>query len=221
MTEDKKIGSRIKTARLLAGYTRSQMGDFGISVNTLQSWEMGRLHLSLKGAQKIVNALSKAGIQCSMEWLLTGKGLHPRTFKEVEEYLFNSNSNDLDLSLASLHTLSKEDIMAKEAAFFQVLNANSITMSISDDAMEPQFPVGGLIGGKRHEGIAISRIIGSNCIIETSSHHIYFRKLLSGTKPDRYNLTSINPSTKIENPIIYNQKIISAAPVLWHRYKEQ
>ena len=71
-------GRRVKMTRTLAGLSRKDLEDkYGISMHTLQSWELGRNPLTDKAASKLVEIFHSTGVSCSMQWLLEGAGKSP------------------------------------------------------------------------------------------------------------------------------------------------
>ena len=68
------VKDRIKQTRMLAGLSRKDMEDkYGIPSNTLQCWESGRVKLTEKGADRLISAFNKFGIECTKEWLFNGE----------------------------------------------------------------------------------------------------------------------------------------------------
>ncbi len=73
-------GQRLKLLRELADLTRDQLAALAkVSSASMSYWENAtHSGLSHKGAERIVAAVSKQGITCSVEWLLLGSGSGPR-----------------------------------------------------------------------------------------------------------------------------------------------
>lgn len=72
-------GLRITELRLKTHLTRRMFAlRHGFSPGTLQNWECGRYQgLSMAAAESLITAFKREGIQCSLEWLLHGKGQQP------------------------------------------------------------------------------------------------------------------------------------------------
>lgn len=134
-------GKRLKRIRQLAGLTRDALAaQAGVSKATFSYWENASLSsLSDKGAEKVVKALAKQGISCSLEWLLLGIGHSPQ-IKGLRLDLPNS-----DFSAAS--TPMVNDDLRAEIDLFQSLHADSIITTIKHAAMSPILAAGDVVGG--------------------------------------------------------------------------
>ena len=212
-------GDRLKRARVLAGLnTRREFEEkHQISANTLQGWEQGKNPLSEKGARRVVEALKKEGLMCTVEWLMHGKGMPPRPFDVLNAGV--GDSVRTDPVLAELNIREEENIY-RETQLFKELNLNSIVLTINDDAMEPYFSVGDYIGGVRLFNDEIERYLGTVCIIEFENNLILPRHLQKGSREGSYTASCTNPKTTAPPPLnLYDVKVISAAPILWHRKK--
>ncbi|OGT45453.1 MAG: hypothetical protein A3E82_03400 [Gammaproteobacteria bacterium RIFCSPHIGHO2_12_FULL_38_11] len=212
-------GERLRRARILAGIStrREFEKKYQVSANTLQGWEQGKNPLSKKGAKRILEALKNEGLICSMEWLIHGVGVPPRPFEMT--YGETPSSNDLDTFLSSLH-LQEEQAIYQELQTFKTNNTNSIIITISDDTMEPQFRAGDYVGGIRlTKPEDLQLYTGQPCIVELSDHTIIPRYLHADTESGTYTLSCTNFQSKNPPLNIFNAKIISAAPILWHRKK--
>ena len=211
-------GERLKRARLLAGInTRREFeAKYHISANTLQGWEQNKNPLSAKGANRVVQALKTEGLICSTEWLLHGQGMPPRPF----EMLNAGVREDLheNLSIVELN-LQEEEAIYAETQQFKKRTPNAIVLTLADDAMEPYYSLGDHLGGSKIADTEIKQYIGTACIIELENNMILPRFLHKGTIEGTYTLTGSNPKTKAMTLSMQNVKILSAAPILWHRRK--
>ncbi|MYM59071.1 hypothetical protein GTG28_07530 [Vibrio sp. OCN044] len=201
-------GERIRTARNLSGLTRQHILDkYGLNTNTLQSWELGRNKLSAKGAKKLAEVFESEGMKISQEWLLYGEGLPPQTkFFAAEEERYQAS-------------ISEDEAIQNEINFFRNNNKNSIVKIVLDDSMEPTFQRQSYVGGVLISNTDHELFVGKNCIVETSTGDTVIRRVHQAIKTRTYNLSSINPCTSSDVPIIYNATIISIAPIIWHRTK--
>ncbi|WP_133139687.1 helix-turn-helix domain-containing protein [Legionella genomosp. 1] len=212
-TDDQRInaGRRIKTARSLAGISRKDLEQkFGISMHTLQSWELGRNPLNEKTASKLVEILHSAGVSCSMQWLLNGSGKSPS--------LVNSDFVPfpvLDKDIAPL--LSQESSIQREIEFFKSNNPNAIAMMVSDDTMEPSYSKGDFVGGIKYlNAVDIEKCLGHDCIIEINEG-TYFRRLVK--RNSGFALVCLNAQTEVEEPVIFTKRILAVTPIIWHRWR--
>ena len=212
-------GERLRRARILAGIaTRREFEKkYQVSANTLQGWEQGKNPLSRKGAKRMIEALKTEGLMCSLEWLIDGSGVPPRQF----EMLVNELTSDTDLEkLFNAVDFQEEQAIYQELQTFKTHNPNPIIITVSDDAMEPQFRYDDYIAGTRlTKPEDIQRYFGYACIVELSDHTILPRCLQIGSEPNTYTLSCTNYQSKAATLNIFNARILSAAPVLWHRRK--
>lgn len=211
-------GERLRRARILAGIsTRREFEEkHNISANTLQGWEQGKNPLSEKGARRVIEAFKKEGLICSIEWLVEGHGMPPRPYEMIHAGLRDEVQNDQ--SLVDFN-LKEEEAIYKEIQLFRQLNNNAIVLTISDDSMEPYFSIGDYIGGCQIFSDHINEYMGKICIIELENNLILPRQLQPGKHPNCYTAACTNPQTSATPLNIYNVKIVSAAPILWHRRK--
>lgn len=213
-------GDRLRRARILAGIaTRREFEKkYHISANTLQGWEQGKNPLSKKGAKRIIEALKIEGLICSLEWLMNGSGVPPRPF-EMSNMAATVTETDLKNLLANLN-LQEEQAIYQEIQTFKTNNANAIIITISDDTMEPQFQTGDYIGGVRLTKTEdIHAHLGQPCIVELADHTILPRYIHADHESGNYTLSCTNFHSKSAPLNIFNARIISAAPILWHRRK--
>lgn len=209
-------GDRLRRARLLAGLnTRREFEQkHQISSNTLQGWEQNKNPLSTKGARRIIEALKKEGLLCSVEWLLHGTGLPPRAFEMI-----NAGINPAFLENHEQFNLHEEENIYQESQVFKSQKSNTIILNISDDAMEPYYALGDYIGGVQIDNSEIPQFLGQACIVELENNLILPRVIQPGAHPNVYNLSCTNPKTSATLLNFYNTKVISAAPIVWHRRK--
>ena len=211
-------GKRLRRARILAGLTtrREFEKKYKISANTLQGWEQGKNPLSEKGAKRVIEAFKYEGLLCSVEWLMNGTGMPPRPFELVQAGIKESYRAD---STITDFNLREEEAIYKEMQTFKERVGNSIILAIADDAMESYYAIGDYIGGSRIFGEEIKQYIGNTCIVELENNIIVPRVLHAGKSEGTYTLSCTNPKTTAFPLNLYNIKINSAAPILWHRRK--
>lgn len=212
-------GDRLRRARILAGIStrREFEKKYQISANTLQGWEQGKNPLSKKGAKRIIEALKVEGLICSLEWLMNGVGVPPRQFEIDQEEI--TSSTDLE-NLLNHMNLHEEQSIYQELQTFKTHNPHSIIITVSDNAMEPQFHSGDYIGGIRlTKAEDIRQYLGQACIVELADHTIVPRYVHADAESGTYTLSCTNFQSKVAPLNIFNVKILSAAPILWHRKK--
>ena len=212
-------GERLRRARMLAGITTRREFEIRhkISANTLQGWEQDKNPLSDKGARRVVDALKAEGLFCSVEWLTHGTGMPPRPYEMLNAGL--SEPVRVDKTLTDMN-LREEQSIYQETQLFKQLNPNSIVINITDDAMEPYLSTGDYVGGVQLYEANINKYLGSICILELENNLILTRYLHAGTKDGLYIASCTNHKTRANVPLnLYNIKVVSAAPILWHRKK--
>lgn len=205
------MGQRIKRARMLAGLSRKDLEEkHGISSHTFQSWELGRNPLNKAKAANLVEILHQYDVSCSIDWLLEGVGKGPSVIEnEFQNYPFLADT------LGDL--IASEQAIQKEVDFFKTNNPNAVVIVVSDDAMEPEYKMGDIVGGVKFiNPDKKDQFIGHNCIVETAEG-IFFRRLIKSE--DKYLLVCNNNRTSVSDPVILANSILSIVPVIWHRWK--
>lgn len=208
----KKISQRIKAARSIAGYSERKTfcNKFSFPLATLEAWERGKNPLTQKGAKRLVDILREVGIYCSEEWLREGKGISPCPFKEISEEI---KVNPFEPVIA----LEKNLKVAREVSTFITLNEGAVVTIVKDDAMLPFYEEGDYVGGIKYRGASLEEAINKKCIVELSNGKMLVRQLYRGTDHETYSIGAINLNTKKALLTEHMVKIISAAPILWHR----
>ncbi len=203
-------GKRLKLARKMAGLTREEVEEkYSISASTIQSWEAAKAGgLTEKGAQRAITVLRQEGIWCTTDWLMYGLGEGPQPT--------GSQFHQIQESFTTYSDLPEEKAILKELDKFKSLNEDSIDFVVNDDAMLPHYRLGDYVAGKRKMGDGIKQLIGLDCIVEIGADKV-LRRLKPGSQEGTYTLLSVNPNTQLTTPTLYEQKVISAAQVIWLR----
>jgi len=197
-------GKRLVLLRKISGLNRSDFAKkYDLNIETVRSWEDGRkTGLSEKGARTMVRAFLKEGINCNTGWLLYGKGRKP-------EILHTGSHQNL-----ALYEDKEPQKLPSEVRVFMEEHPDGIYLKIEDDGMEPLFSINDYVAGMQYFGEDIPHLMGKYCIIETKAGDKYVRLLQAGTVNFTYSLFCINPRSTVNEPVIYNVKIISAAPIV-------
>lgn len=204
-------GRRLKTVRLMAGLTRSRLEEkHGVSASTMQSWESAKAGgLTERGLNRIIPILQEEGIYCSAEWLYYGVGKPPHpTTPEVKE------------DEITYPVLPEDKAIIQELLTFRQLNPLAIDFVVTDDGMLPHYSSGDYVAGRRRKGSDIDIILNRPCIVETTDNEVILRYLKRGSTPSRYTLVCTNLDTSVEKSTIYDQRLLSAAVVSWHRRRD-
>lgn len=208
----KERGERLIRMRGMLHLTRNQFEkEYSISADTLKNWELGRnTGLTLQGGKRVIEAFKKAGIHCSIGWLLEGVGATPFI-------LHSTLSNKGDPASNVAESEKSYAVLAPEMEFFCEQNPRAFCMQVVDDGMEPQYSVHDYVAGERHYDEEIRKTIGQYCIVETQMGEILLRRVRESLKTGCYSLQCINILTSAPIPLMYDVELASAAPVQLHR----
>lgn len=206
-------GDRLKHIRVLLRVSRAYLHEkYGIPEVTLKSWENNTTKLTKSGAQRCVEIYRNEGMIVSEDWILDGIGLDPKATVSVGHYFATPTNKDLPLE-------DDEISMITDANLFKESHLNSVIMIVSNDDMRPFYKPGDYIGGKMRKGDQLSGLINKDCIVYMKNGEKFFRRVIQNSNGN-YNLTCLNPNENTSEPVLYNVKIESAAPVIWHRWKD-
>lgn len=209
--DPKERGKRLRLARNMAGLTREELEQkYGISASTIQSWEAAKAGgLTEKGANRAISVFRQEGISCTIDWLLDGIGSPP----QASGAHFHGMREDQPV----YSCIPDDQAIQQELGKFRILHAEVLELVVADDAMLPYYRLGDHVIGKPKRGDDIQSLVGSDCIVEMAEGEVLLRRLRVGMDSGAYNLFCTNPDTELLNPTLYNQKLKSAAAVLWMR----
>ena len=188
---------------------------YNIGYSTLRQWEHARVSgLSKKGAKKIIDAVAKEGVRCSLSWLLHGIGQPPMQIDAKRP--FEPYPEDLE---EPEEIISEELHIRQEMEFFRSLHQDHLILEIYDDGMLPHYQQGDCVAGISHSGDQIQEVMNLNCIIETDDYQLFCRRLTPGEYKNTYNLYCLNPNTSAMPVIQTDVIVLRAAPIsrLWCR----
>lgn len=205
-TSPQQRGQRIRALREALRLSRNAIGQkHQIAKGTIQNWEDARYGgLSEKGARKLVEAFCAEGINCSLEWLFYGIGEDPLIPNIATGQLVNAT------------LLSERECIVQELQHFHKHNSDAVDFIIPDDAMAPVFLKGDLVAGKRYFNQDIEKMLGQNCIIQTTTGKLQVRTINKASTENKYQLTTFNQASP-QHEILSLEQIFSLAPVLWLR----
>ena len=214
-----QLGFRIDLAFKVA---QSNIDTFCLRHNiprsTLFAWKRGITPLSYKGAERLVKAFKNDDIICTTDWFLEGKGLPPRTLKEVHQGTlpaFDDYKMDQDFD----ETLDEEIKLLKEIEYFCQMYANSKVLLVTDDGMMPTISPGDYVAGLTVAANEIQTALHKICLVELLNDQILVRYLSQGSQEGCYTLSCLNPRTCVPLPTLFDIKVKSVAPIVWVRYK--
>jgi len=208
-------GKRLKTARMMTGLTRNALEKkYEISASTIQSWEAAKAGgLTERGVHRILPVLHKEGVTCTAEWLLHGIGNGP----QPTNIPLSLSPQEEDVSVN--RELSEDKAITQELLAFRHLHAGATDLVVLDNGMEPHYHIGDYVAGVRRTKEKITEALDTDCVVQTQENIILFRRLKKGSQLGLYNLICLNPNTNVFETTLYDQELISAAPVIWHRRK--
>lgn len=205
---------RLRVLRQLTNLSRDKFQErYGIARGTLQNWESARFGgLTEKGAKSIILAITAEGVYCDLQWLLHGIGQEPRLLSSSG--ITDSASNRQTITVDQ----SEAQTIAEELICFRSHNQDCIDLMVTDDSMAPIFQPGDFVAGNKRYMEEIDRTIGFYCILQTAQYGTILRYIKQGDDHLHYHLIATNAMSEMNNkPNYYNTKVISSAPVIWHR----
>ena len=87
---------------------------------------------------------------------------------------------------------------------------------IEDDGLSPYFNIDDHVAGIEYSSEKINLLLNENVIARLSDGKIITRNLREGKTKDTYTLLCTNANAKVNSPILYDVKLISAARILRH-----
>lgn len=154
---------RLKELRRLAKLTLQEMAEGGqINYNTLCGWESAKHGgLTEKGALKVVERLKDLGVECSIEWLMYGTGMQPK-------------SSQLIMSAKKL--TSTTQLIQEQSEVLKKMYSNMIQLLLADDAMLPDYQTGDFLAGLAMPLSALYKANGQNIIACLAGGETVLRK---------------------------------------------
>lgn len=212
-------GLRVKSIRQSLRMSRAAFAEkFGLSVHTLQNWEMFKNGgLIERRAHDLIQKLKLASIQCTFEWLMHGIGSGPTI---VDPALSANFETDTEMPIRAGSPNPEDMKIADELALFRKhYGSQELDFTVTDDSMAPHYLAGDYVAGISRFRQEIAKCVGSVCIVQLETGELLLRHLKAGQLPGHYTLICWNLETKTVKPYLYDVKIQMAAPVLWFRRK--
>jgi len=179
---------------------------------TLKSWENNTTKLTPVGAKRCVEIYLSEGIIVSEDWIMEGIGLDPTVSVKVAHYFATPSHKEL--------TNEDDEVnMFKDANAFKESQPGIVIMVVTNNDMRPFYKPGDYVGGKMRFGKSIYSAVNKDCIVHLKNEEQFFRRLIKNHSHG-YNLVCLNPSETTAEPVLYDVKIKGAAPIIWHRWKD-
>lgn len=209
---------RLKRIRHLSNLSRKDLcKDNDLNANTLKGWEIGRYGgLTVKGSEKVLERVADEGVCCTPEWLLFEIGKGPTV---IGDYTKMKEMKALAAINLPRVFSNEEQQIAEEMALFRSHYKNTLDIIVDDDGMLPFYRIGDRLAGVPVFEKNIATLIEEHCIVVTEGGETFLRKIRQGSKDDTFNLTCINTETSVNEPILYDVKLVAAAAVIFQRRK--
>jgi len=219
-TEQLKLetpAQRLKYIRTLLRLSRPYIYEkYGLSADTLNAWESGRIKLTDKGLERCLKIYNKEGAFVSKSWVLSGAGLMPKLSLSLSSYFEPVVSIEEPGAI-----FNDEESILREIEFFKHTTSNAVVLLISNDDMLPLYAKGDYVGGYFRSGEAVQSCLGRDCVVETATGERYFRRLSMLTVDGLFNLASLNPTMEGSlEPVLFNIEVRKAAPIVWIRRRD-
>lgn len=196
-------GKRLKRIRQLAGLTRDELAaQANVSKATISYWENASLSsLSDKGAEKVIKALAKYGVACSLEWLLLGIGNPP----QIQDLMLESST--------VIDSPATNSSLQSEIDLFQSHNPNSVVITVRHAAMAPIIEPGDKVGGI-WQPASLCAEPDKICIV-TLNQQLQVRKVKKTAEPGVFNLSYISYLHDLADPFeVKNVMLGQVAPII-------
>jgi transcriptional regulator with XRE-family HTH domain len=206
-------GKRLKALREKTFLNQSAFAEkYSLNPNTYKSWELGRHGgLPLKRSCEIIQALKNEGIDCTVDWLIYGKGAEP---------LFTHKISEPPATYENSKITTEEQRINQELESFCNYYPLAQYLKVEDDGLYPFFYIGDLVAGIKHYDRDIRKVINLDCIVQImGEERLLLRTVCQGTTKDTYNLVCKNPNTTVKQQVLFDVKLFTAAPIVWIRRK--
>lgn len=219
-------GKRLRFIRDMTGMKiRPFSEQCGVGYTTISYWENGSNILSERGAQKIVRAMKDVGINCTMLWLLTGKGEPPTVENTTKLPKFNYNL----VSPPSIQPVQeglphwKTSPLQEEIVVFKKQDVDALVQGIVDESMSPVYQPGDWVGGFHLDKKQLELANGKHCIVKFQTGEQIVRKVkVHGLQSDSLSFYVTNAEYSLEYPPIQDvpSKVITAVAPIVRVWKE-
>ncbi|MGD9108180.1 MAG: helix-turn-helix transcriptional regulator [Gammaproteobacteria bacterium] len=209
-------GRRLQQLRKLARFSQKEVASLiNISLSAYKGWENGRHGgLPKRRAIFLLPIFQAEGIECNLEWLMSGIGEPPQ--KNLVYSAKKAIKAKDNIMQAIIKT--EQERIQDELRCFRSNYLDSIDFVTPDDAMAPMFLPQDVVAGVKLKPKYYANAFGMPCIVQLTDGTILLRELRQGKEKDHYTLLCSNIET---NQNILNEvELINVAPVLWHRRKQ-
>jgi transcriptional regulator with XRE-family HTH domain len=196
LSELEHVGQRLKALRLATGLSRKAITDqYDIKGPTLVSWEAEKRGLKIENALILVKIYRDYGIDCTIDWLMKGKGINP---------------------LENAGQTPEKTFVLREIGRFKAFFPDAVVLELDDDYMAPWICKGDYVGGVYNKDLTDESFVNKPCIVKTHDFGVQARLVELTKDAGFYNLTSYSrkgniSSVKLEAvaPIVFVRKIVN------------
>jgi transcriptional regulator with XRE-family HTH domain len=204
----KAVGERLKRLRNLAGLSRAKLAEeANVDKTSISFWEHAkRRTMSAPSAEKVIQACKKFGVDCTLQWLLTGMGQQPRL-------QFFQNEGDIKTNTDHLGKVSDQlTIIEDEIARFLSLSDMTVVSEITHSAMFPAFKIGDKVAGIWQKSEAVKET--EFCIVMIN-HRLEVRCVTPSKKKNHFRLSFLAYDLTQSEPFeISDVELEKIAPIL-------
>lgn len=134
--EQKRLGLRIKSVRVLTGLNQEEFASAcGFNHTSLRNWEFGRVFPRREAINRLINAFKLYSVYVDSDWLMYGLGSGP---------VFTANWTNSGYSGLSATSWHEEFSSFKKTC--ESLGHNTFIVRINDNVMAPYYCSGDWIG---------------------------------------------------------------------------
>lgn len=182
------LGQKVRYLREKSGLSRNQFEKkFGISVNTLKSFETGQREITSSKEILLKNIFNTLGFDLNYPLAEAENG---SIAKQEKPAILNKTEINIKL----------------EIDYFKQLNPNYVLYTIGDTGMSPLFCIGDIVGGEQfsHKDM-FAKFTGLICIVTTYESTKFIGRIMECKKdsvlisPHNYQSLSSTPLTEVKN----------------------
>jgi transcriptional regulator with XRE-family HTH domain len=172
----KTIGERLHYLRKQCRMSRKDIEkNFGISINSLKTWEDNSRRIKQASAKKLVEIYKKHGVYATEEWI------------------FDKNESPFPINIEN--EICEDSYLLKEVANFENFYEKSRVIRVTDDYMSPLMNKGDYVGGISNKTDFLNKI----CIVGTKDFGTIVRIIEPGDRKEIFNLKSLSNAANIIN----------------------
>ena len=165
---------RASVVRKMSNLSRNEFAlKYSIPKNTLKIWETppkNRKGITKKGALRLTNALLHEGIDCSVDWILTGQGEFPCLI---------ASSNACEPKT----TWDENESILCEQGIFKSKNPGAHIEILRHNQLEPIYYAGDFLGAIMHKATDLKNSNGKICIIKNKEGKYLIKKITANNLP--------------------------------------